>query len=407
MIQAAIEARDILTEHSRALDMAALAGRSSGLDAMRSLLDNAAIQHMLADIERSQAMIRVAAGPLEELRRAGVFEHGSLLFAGELEQARRAMADFAGRFRLPEITETARLLAEFRASPVSEALTRYAEQTSSITSAIESMRTPWLDIQESMRSMGGFAALQGIGHALKGMPAFGHDLAAALRVDLGDWRDTITWPREMFTDLGVRADFYVGLGFDPALTDFPAPAFEQSLHIADLRREPPPLVKLYGSPVPAADDDEEEEGLVRTNMAHAWLFRLETQVRRFIDEQMTKAFGPGWPKHRLPNRLYDKWQEKKRSALQNGGREWALISYADFTDYAPVICRRDNWIVFAPFFGRPESVRESFQRLHPVRLDTMHSRPITQDDELLLYVETRRLVTAMTTEDGRDSVDSE
>jgi hypothetical protein len=44
------------------------------------------------------------------------------------------------------------------------------------------------------------------------------------------------------------------------------------------------------------------------------------------------------------------------------------------------------------FFGRPESVRESFQRLYPIRLDTMHARPITQDDELLLYVETRRLV---------------
>ena len=73
-----------------------------------------------------------------------------------------------------------------------------------------------------------------------------------------------------------------------------------------------------------------------------------------------------------------------------------VIEYADFTDYAPVICRSDNWRdVFAPFFNRPESVRESFQRLHPIRLDTMHARLITQDDQLLLRVEVKRLVKAI------------
>ena len=56
-------------------------------------------------------------------------------------------------------------------------------------------------------------------------------------------------------------------------------------------------------------------------------------------------------------------------------------------------CRPDNWRqFFSPFFDRPESVRELFQRLHPIRVDTMHARPITQDDEFLLYVETKRLM---------------
>ena len=270
-------------------------------------------------------------------------------------------------------------------------MARYAGEYSSLKRAMESMLTPWLNVQDPLRSMGGFAALQGIGHALKDMPAFGHALGAALRVNLGDWRDTITWPREIFTDLEAREDFYVGLGFDPALTDFPAPAFEESLHIADLRREPPPLVDLYRSPIPAADDDEGEEALARTNMAHGWLMSLETQVRRFIDEQMTKEFGDDWPKHRLPNGLCDKWQEKKQRAKRSGRREGALITYADFTDYELVICKRDNWSVFAPFLDRKEDVRESFQRLQPIRLDTMHSRPITQEDKLLLYVETSRL----------------
>jgi len=191
----------------------------------------------------------------------------------------------------------------------------------------------------------------------------------------------------------ARSDFYISLGFDQALTDFPAPAFEQSVDIAGLRREPPSLVDRYGVPVPRSDDGDEEESLARTNMAHDWLLRLETQLREFIDERMTRAFGADWPKRRLPNGMYEEWQEKKRKAKEAGGRDWPLIAYADFTDYERVMCRTDNWReIFAPFFGRPESVRESFQRLYPIRLDTMHARPVTQDDELLLYVETRRLV---------------
>ncbi len=33
------------------------------------------------------------------------------------------------------------------------------------------------------------------------------------------------------------------------------------------------------------------------------LLRLERLLRKFIDEEMTKAFGPNWMKHRLPNGL--------------------------------------------------------------------------------------------------------
>jgi hypothetical protein len=382
--------QDILAEQSRALE-AGLAVRNSIIDAGKVFREKSGFQVILEGIKGYETLMRSAAGPLAEMQRAGIFDR-TFLVSPELDIVRRAMSDWEARFRLPEIAEAARLVADFHKSAASEALKRYAEHDFGFQRAMESMRTPWLDAQESLRSMSGFAALQGMGHALAHMPAFGEYLGSALRIDLGDWRDTIIWPKEIFTDLSARADFYVKLGFDAAITDFPAPAFRESLDIADLRREPPPLVESYGPPVPTFDDDEEEESLVRTNLAHDWLLRLETQVRKFIDELMTSSFGRDWPKHRLPNGLYDEWQGKMQKAHQNGAEERALIAYADFTDYERVICKRDNWSIFAPFFGRQESVRESFQRLYPVRLDTMHARPITQDDELLLYVEARRLV---------------
>lgn len=167
---------------------------------------------------------------------------------------------------------------------------------------MEKMRTPWLDQQEAMRSVAGFAEIQRIGEAVRTMPAFDDSLAATLRKSLGDWRDPIHWRSEIFTDLAARADFYVGLGFNPVLTDFPLPAFEQGLEIAGLAPGP-----AEDEPADREGDGGDEEGLVRTNAAHDQLQRVERSLRRFIDKKLTRACGPDWPQHRLPNGIYDSW----------------------------------------------------------------------------------------------------
>lgn len=161
-----------------------------------------------------------------------------------------------------------------------------------------------------------------------------------MRAGLGDWRDSITWPPAIFVDLTARSEFYVGLGFDTELTDLPAPAFLETVTIARLRRKPPALVEAYGTPIARTESDDEEIALVRTNEAHDWLLRLETQLRRFTDRRVSEAYGPDWPGHRLPNDLYEKWARKRQRAEDAGG---PLIAYADFTDYELVLCRGDNW----------------------------------------------------------------
>jgi len=98
----------------------------------------------------------------------------------------------------------------------------------------------------------------------------------------------------------------------------------------------------------------------------------------------------------LPSNMLPNWVEKRDKAVAGGQAEQPLIDYADFTDYRLIIERKDNWnTVFKPVFGRLEDVRESFQRLFPVRIATMHARLITQEDQLLLLVETRRVLKAI------------
>jgi hypothetical protein len=373
---------------------------SSIAETSRAWMANSAFTQMLESIKQQQNLTRAVFGPFEELRRSGVF--ASTILAGQREMAiiQEAMNNFEARFHWPAMAETTSLLEAFHKVHVSSPLTVLLKQSSGLQHAIESMHTPWLDMNRTMSSMAAFAEIQNIGRALADLPPFDQGVSSALRTDLGDWRDQIAWPEKIFTDLTARSEFYLDLGFNAALTDFPLRAFEQSLDIAGLRSmEPPPMADGSEPPVsPVEGESDEEEGLMRTNAAHDRLQRLERLLRRFIDDQMRQAFGANWAKGRLPNGLYEQWQDKKQKAEQAGAEQRPLIEYADFTDYALIICRTDNWReVFGIFFIRSESVRETFQRLYPIRLDTMHARLITQDDELLLHVEAKRLEKAIAT----------
>jgi hypothetical protein len=222
------------------------------------------------------------------------------------------------------------------------------------------------------------------------MPTFDDKIADILRMQLGDWRSRITWPGDIFENPIARSFFYEYQGLNLSLTEFPAEAFQEGLSIVGLRDTEP------------SEESEtekslfDEDGLLRTNQAHDRLQRFEIVLRHFIDKRMVAAFGPVWIKQRIPGDMQNNWQKKKESAREAGEPERPLIEYADFTDYTTIIVKNDNWkAIFQPFFKRKNLVEESFQRLYPIRICTMHARIITQDDELYLYAETKRILKAI------------
>lgn len=367
-------------------------------ETMKAFTKDTTFQQLLKEADRHRELMRAALGPLDELRRTGLLREAAELSALS-KQARDLMAEVEKTFRLPDLAEATKAFREFEASGAAKILERYREQSSELQRAMEAMRTPWLDVQDRLRSVTGFVELQGIGYALRTMPPFDARLADALRSGLGDWQAKINWPSGIFTDPLIRTKFYADRGLDPALTAFPAEAFQQSLGIAGLRGNPPAHAETYDLRAKIEKDegeDDQEIAFDRSNVAHDRLQRFETQVRKFIDERMKAAFGEDWIKHRVPGEIRKTWLEKRQKSKDNGEREWPLIAYADFADYVPIITRSDNWeAVFKPVFRRQTLVQESFQRLYPIRICTMHARLITQDDELYLYVETKRVLSVM------------
>lgn len=357
------------------------------------LQENSWIRQLVEQANHDREIIRVALGQFEDLRQSGFF-NTTVLPGSETRLILETMEHIKKSFCLPEIAEVPKLFQELENNSAVNAIRCYREQKSVLMQAMESMHTPWLSVENRLDSIAGFVKLQDIGHILNTMSAFDPLPTNTLRDILGDWRYRINWPENIFTNPLVRASFYVERGLDPTLTSFPPEAFEESISIAGLKGLPP-LVQYYNFQ-PRAEKSEEEFAFKRNNTAHDRLQRLETQLRKFIDEKMKAEFGDNWTKQQVQGDVRSRWAGKQKKARQSGELGWPLIAYADFTDYESIIIRNDNWNrVFEPVFKSKTSVQESFRRLYLIRNCAMHSRFITQDDELYLCAETTRILNAI------------
>lgn len=350
-------------------------------------LDAGATTRMLgADAERHRGLID---GPIEELRRSGLLDPDADL-PRSIAAAIEDQQTYNRMFHRPELDGIDLLARQaLSAGPLAASVFGGESIGSSLEAAMGAMRSSWLRTEHVERSACAFAEIQAMGRILNERPPFQAELAESLRRGLGDWRDLMTPAPNLLAFPLLRSGLYLERGFDPALTDFPVPAFEESLELAELRQ------RRKEKPG-AADMDSAEDGFARAREAFDQLQLFENDIRRFIEKALHAAYGKDWMKRQLPNGMLEEWCTKRDRALKVGEVERPLIDYADFADYRKIIERKDNWnTVFKPVFGRPEDVRESFQRLFPVRIATMHARIVTLDDELLLLVETKRVLRAI------------
>jgi hypothetical protein len=336
------------------------------------------IKNELDKIERQRQLLR---GPVDEMRRLGLLD-GKIATQSAVDKIIEDQARYHQQFRLPETSELSALAHIAMKSDLTQ-MVMGSEAT--LKNYLATMQSPWLQIEDARTSALGLSELVSIGRGIDIYSAYDHSFAQALRSELGDWRDISMPSSDVLTNPISRSEFYRAQGFNSDLTDFTSPAFYDGLRAGGLR-----------SDEQAEDLDDDEDGFKRADEVFAKLLRFETALRRFIEDVMEKEFGPKWMKQQLPSNMLASWEEKKEKAINAGHPEFPLIDYADFSDYKMIIEKRDNWDrVFKHVFGRSEDVRESFQRLFPIRIATMHARLITNDDELLLHVEIKRVLKAI------------
>ena len=306
-----------------------------------------------------------------------------------------AIKEFEASFRLPQVMEANKLIGQMRlnADPFKSFKRQWLSELRSQQDLAASMSRPWMHEFSRERSMNALMELQGLGLLLRSTQGFDKDFTKAFRLDFGDWRDRITFSKVVIEDAAARTALYIERGFDSSLADFPDAAFREVLARVGLDED-----NDDGADLPEtmrALDAIEQESFKRANKCHDYLQRLERRLRQFIDKAMTSQYGPDWANKKLHPRMRDDWEDRKLKAESAGKALEMLIDVADFTDYETIICKKDHWReVFQPYFRRPESVRESLQRLRPIRLATMHARFVTREDLLYVLAETTRLVKA-------------
>jgi hypothetical protein len=339
--------------------------------------------------EEAERQRKIWEGPLRETRLTDFRAQFDLGYSSDA--ATQAIRTFENSFRLPGINEVDQLARyAMGAESLAKKMLDGINGNSIIQAAMAGMQNPWMSIEHAEKSASGLASILALGHGLDEQAPFNAGFSDVLRPSLGDWRDVASFPEELFQNPILRVGVYHERGFDPALTDFTIPAFDECLWRAGLSPRPSTNKKANG------EQDEHKNGLVHSLQAFKILQHFEVAIRKFIVRVMSTSYGTEWARQGLPNGMLESWKAKQETAIKAGQQGQALIDYADFTDYRKIIERKQNWeTIFRTIFVRVEDVRESLQRLHPSRIATMHARPVALEDLLLTQFETKRVLKAI------------
>ena len=259
----------------------------------------------------------------------------------------------------------------------------------------------WQPLRESSDLRFAWATLASLKKAIDQGP-YADRTIAALRDQFGDW-SAAPWIDPTLDSLG-RLDRYFELGLEPRLVSAPPSLFREVLSATEIREEPPPVpAPMYLLPEVGREDQPVEEWAMVE--VHRRVRALESRLRELIDREMTGVHGSNWFQSRTPPDVLERARERRKVRLKEGTipRD-SLLMFVDFGDYPKIICRKDNWPLFASYFRRTEAIQESFARLTPLRADDSHSRTFSSADHLFFHAEILRLHRAM---DGRPNEEEE
>ena len=326
---------------------------------------------------------------------------------GDLRKYAQSLALLdVSEFRRPDIFQPRDVLESLSHGAVSTWMRQHEEMQSGVVafveqeriraervaSAIDAIEAPWIRIAREQQSVWAMVELSSIGTALKHVHPFDSGFAASLRADFGDWRSAPVIDAKALRTPAARSQYYAERGLDRSLTDFNDAAFAEGLSAADLCENYLEGVDLEA--LAAGNIDAKTEAALRQNtVCQVQVTQLEAVMRDFIERRLEEEFGPKWAKQKLEAAMYAAWLDKQEKAKKAGRPMARLIEAADFTDYSLIICKKDIFpTAFKPHFRDESYVRESFARLQPLRLDAMHSRPMSNDDILYVAVEVKRLI---------------
>ena len=195
-------------------------------------------------------------------------------------------------------------------------------------------------------------------------------------------------PFDSDVEMEDRETAAMDAGLNPETIAFPVPVYSSVLSSAGFQFR----VEAIGG-VPS--DNGDDSGVFDPQHA-SLLQQVEHRLRVAVENELQELAGENWHRSRVPGPTGQRWRERKEKDHQERGDSFPLIFYADFTDLSEIMCRRDNWNdAFQRVFVSKEDLKVSLRRLSPVRKAIAHNRPLVRTDQLILFSEACRILTAL------------
>ena len=239
----------------------------------------------------------------------------------------------------------------------------------------------WASITMPSVSVGALAELAAFTARVRSAPPAADERTFEIAGQFGNYDDAFA-AAENAEEEQEREAAYTEAGRNPTLVAFPSRAYPSVLVAAGWVADylPPPLPTLAaGGVCEAATHDPAD---------NATITAVEAHLRHFVDATLTRSVGDGWTRTHVPAERAAAWAFRQQASVAKGNPAFTPIHYADFQDLLDIIIRRDLWRdVFGPVFGPKPLFEATMTRLHAIRLELAHARPLTNTTRLRLEVE--------------------
>ena len=254
---------------------------------------------------------------------------------------------------------------------------------SSIKQRMETLTAPWAMKDHLGVSVVGFSRIARLHDLSTGAEPFAPQTAEVFDEELGQ-------PVSLATDGEPedRESAAMDAGLNPEIIAFPARAYPRVLFSAGF--------EFSIERIQDVQSDSGDKSGVFDPQYSVLLQQVEHHLRMTVETKLLELAGERWYKLRVPGPTCQRWQERKEEDYRRRNDSFPLILYADFTDLSEIICRKDNWKdVFHPLFVSKDDLQVSLQRLIPIRNAIAHNRPLVRTDQITLFSEACRILTAL------------
>lgn len=267
-------------------------------------------------------------------------------------------------------------------TPLKEHFARVDLWQTSLAERMAGLTTPWAIEDHLGVSMVGFARIARLHDLSVGGSPFGPATSEIVDEELGE-----PVPYDAEATLEDREAARIDAGLNPEIVAFPSSVYPGVLFSAGFELR----IKAID---PVRSERGDESGIF--DAQHAGLFsQIENRLRELIEAELSRLAGNSWQR-RIHGDVRKKWKERKTKDHEQRGDSYPLLFYADFMELADVICQGDNWKeAFQQFFTSQQDFQVSMQRLAPVRNAIGHNRPLVRADQVTLFSEAFRILSAL------------